>query len=99
MKNNRLVEVVQKYYQFRGLTEPDTNQALLFLVSEIGELSDAFVSNQAQWVRNNPEKDRSVQDEIGDVLMMLTVFAASMGVDPIEALMEKMRKKGFDNLQ
>jgi NTP pyrophosphatase (non-canonical NTP hydrolase) len=90
-----LPDIVRQYYQFRGLTRPDANQAFLFLVSEIGELSDAFVEGQAQWVRNNPDRARDVSDEIGDVLMMLTVFAATQGIDPVEALLRKMEKKGF----
>lgn len=91
-----LVDLVQQYYSFRGLTRPDANQAFLFLVSEVGELSDALVSNQAQWVRNNPDRERNISNEIGDVLMMLTVFAAAQGIDPVEALKTKMRSKGFE---
>jgi len=93
--NQTITEIVRQYYQFRGLTEPDANQAFLFLVSEVGELSDAFVENQAQWIRNNPDRERDVQAEIGDVLMMLTVFAASQGVDPLDAMLAKMARKGF----
>ena len=55
-----IIEIVENYYAFRGLTQPDTNQAFLFLVSEIGELSDALVANQASWVRNNPDRDRQI---------------------------------------
>jgi len=95
MKEQTLPEIVEKYFQFRNLTQPDANQAYLFLVSEIGELADAFVADQAAWVRNNPEKERNVSDEIGDVLMMLTVFAMSQGIDPKQAMLDKMRSKGF----
>lgn len=90
-----LVDLVQRYYTFRGLTQPDANQAFLFLVSEMGELGDALVSSQGQWIRNNPERERHIPSEIGDVLMMLTVFAAAQGIDPVEALKDKMRNKGF----
>lgn len=95
METIKLSEVVQKYYDYRGLTQPDANQAFLFLVSEIGELSDAFVEGQAQWVRNNPDRPRDIQAEIGDVLMMLTVFAQTQGIDPLDAMLAKMRNKGF----
>ncbi len=90
-----IVELVKQYYDFRGLTAPDANQAFLFLTSEVGELADAFVEKQAQWVRNNPPRERNVEDEIGDILMMLTVFAATQGYDPLQALLHKMEKKGF----
>lgn len=90
-----LRELVAAYYQQRGLTQPDATQALLFLVSEVGELADAHVESQAQWVRNN-DRERGVEDEIGDVLMMLTVFAAAQGMDPFDAMLAKFRRKGFD---
>ena len=96
MTPTNLVDLVQQYYDFRGLTQPDANQAFLFLVSEVGELADALVASQGQWVRNNPERERHIPSEIGDVLMMLTVFAATQGIDPLEALKEKMRRKGFE---
>ncbi len=96
MNQGDLIDTVKRYYEFRGLTQPDAAQAFLFLVSEVGELADAFVEQQAQWVRNNPDRERDVQAEIGDVLMMLTVFAATQGIDPFEAMKNKMRKKGFD---
>lgn len=92
----KLRNIVDAYYAYRGLTHPDANQAYLFLVSEVGELADALVANQADWVRNNPDRDRSIEPEIGDVLMMLTVFASQMGVDPVEAMLNKMKSKGFE---
>ena len=95
MRSANLVEIVRQYYQYRGLTQPDANQAFLFLVSEVGELSDALVAGQAEWVRNNPGRERDISAEIGDVLMMLTVFAATQGIDPLEAMLAKMEGKGF----
>lgn len=90
----KLPEIIKAYYRYRGLTSPDATQALMFLMSEVGELADAHVSGQANWVRNN-ERERQVVDEIGDVLMMLTVYAAACGIDPIEAMLDKFRRKGF----
>ena len=95
MPQPSLVQIVQDYYTFRGLTQPDAGQAFLFLTSEVGELADAFVHDQAAWVRNNPDRERDVESEIGDILMMLTVFAATQGVDPRDAMLKKMRRKGF----
>jgi NTP pyrophosphatase (non-canonical NTP hydrolase) len=96
MTECNLIQLVQQYYDFRGLSQPDANQAFLFLTSEIGELADALVAGQGEWVRNNPGRERVIPAEIGDVLMMLTVFAATQGIDPVEALKEKMRSKGFE---
>jgi NTP pyrophosphatase (non-canonical NTP hydrolase) len=89
-----LRQIVETYYRQRDLTQPDATQALLFLVSEVGELADAHVESQAEWVRNN-DRERGVEDEIGDVLMMLTVFAATQGVDPVDAMLAKFQRKGF----
>lgn len=119
-----LHRIVEQYYQYRGYARPDALQALLFLVSEVGELAeaylhqqqvadiatedflrevvedgrvaDALVSGQQSWVRNGDRKHAPVlADEVADVLMMLVVFAGCMGIDAAQALLAKMRKKGF----
>lgn len=90
-----LEEIVADYYTSRQYAVPDANQALLFLVSEIGELADAQVHGQDRWVRNDNQKNRSISGEIGDVMMMLTVYAAAHGCDPVGCMLDKMRSKGF----
>ena len=90
-----LIEIVEKYYQFRGYAVPDAGQALLFLVSEMGELADAHVHTQADWVRNHA-RERDVAGEVGDVMMMLTAYCMATGLDPVGAMLDKMRSKGFD---
>ncbi len=89
-----LLELVKGYYEFRGLVWPDADQALMFLVSEVGELADAQVHSKAEWVRNNV-RERDPADEAGDVLMMLTVYCINRGIDPVEALKAKMKRKGY----
>lgn len=90
-----LGEIVKQYYEFRGYAMPDAGQALLFLMSEVGELADAHVHSQALWVRNN-ERERSVPDEVGDVMMMLVMYCQAIGIDPAGAMLDKMRSRGFD---
>lgn len=90
-----LEEIVKRYYEFRGYEVPDAGQALLFLVSEVGELADAHVHSQALWVRNN-ERERSVPDEVGDVMMMLVMYCAAQGLDPAGVMLDKMRARGFE---
>lgn len=90
-----LVDIVESYYKARGLVWPNADRALAFLVSEIGELADAHVHGQDRWVRNDGQKERSIVDEIGDVQMMLTVYAAEHGTDPVGCMLDKMSKKGF----
>jgi NTP pyrophosphatase (non-canonical NTP hydrolase) len=89
--------LVNQYFAFRGLTEPTATQAFLFLTSETGELADAYVQEQATWVRNNPvaRAAQAVGFEIADVLMMLTKFAERMGIDPLTAMIEKFQSKGW----
>ena len=89
-----LQELVQGYYEYRGLSWPDANSALLFLVSEVGELADAQVHEVGGWVRNN-ERERVPADEAADVLMMLMVYCINRGIDPVQALKDKMARKGY----
>jgi NTP pyrophosphatase (non-canonical NTP hydrolase) len=91
-----LAAILASYYEFRyGGNMPSAEDALLFLVSEVGELSDAFVSQKPDWIRNNPDKVRSIRAEVGDVFQMLLVFCAQMGINPIEAMKAKWRSKGW----
>jgi NTP pyrophosphatase (non-canonical NTP hydrolase) len=94
-----IATLVDAYFKFRGLTNPDAAQSFLFLTSEMGEVADAIVQDQAKWTRNNPQnKDGSVQkirEELGDVLMMLTKTSQGYGGDPISDMIAKFKKKGF----
>lgn len=88
---------VEDYFNFRELVDPDVFQAFMFLTSEIGELADKVVGLTGEWVRNNPQdKNDDVAGEIGDVLMMLTVTAAKLGIDPVKAMFDKFERKGYD---
>lgn len=91
-----IIETVKAYYEFRGLTIPNDTEALLFLTSEVGELADAHVEQMASWIRNHPEKHRGVEDEVGDVLMMLSAYCIARGIDPVECMLHKFAKKGFN---
>ena len=94
-----LVQRVLEYYKFRTYKFPDVNNAMLFLVSEVGELADALVSNQEAWVRNNPKEKEAleVQQEIGDIMMMLTVLTDRLNCpDPLNCMLENFARKGFE---
>ncbi|MEE4195850.1 MAG: hypothetical protein V2J07_11680 [Anaerolineae bacterium] len=91
-----IIETVKAYYEFRGLTIPNDTEALLFLTSEVGELADAHVEQMASWIRNHPDKHRGVEDEVGDVLMMLSAYCIARGIDPVECMLNKFTKKGFN---
>ncbi len=89
-----LMGLVNRYFKFRGYKMPDEHQAMLFLVSEVGELADALVHQDGGWTRNN-EKERALRSEVGDVLMMLSAFCLSLGIDPIQAMGQMMVDHGF----
>lgn len=91
----KLSELIYSYYDHRKMPMPGASNALLFLVSEIGELADAVVHREGTWVRNNPLKDRSIEDEIGDCMQMLTVTAMQLGLDPLECMKAKWGKRGW----
>jgi hypothetical protein len=39
-------EIIQEYYRQRGLSWPDQKSALLFYLSEVGELAEAYLAIQ-----------------------------------------------------
>lgn len=121
----RLTDIVNRYFLHRKYIEPTAEQALLFFLSEVGELAlayrlttecadprlqhllvqfeclgleaDDLVSAQAEWVRNHDRvKQPDLEDEIGDVLSMLTKFSGqAVGTGPDDCMLAKFRKKGW----
>lgn len=45
---DRLQPMVSRYFEERHLVEPDAEQAFLFLISEMGELAEAYLANAPQ---------------------------------------------------
>lgn len=86
--------LVAKYFGARKFVVPSREQAFLFLTSELGELADALVSNQEDWVRSDETRERSIENETADVLMML-IMTLGEG-DLINAMVTKFKQKGFD---
>ncbi len=91
-----MMDYIDRYFQFRELAKPENiYHALSFLTSELGELADAIVASDGSWIRNHPDKERSVRAEAGDVLMMLYVTMHLHNADPMICMMEKFKSKGF----
>ena len=91
-------ERIQRYFEFRKLMEPDLLASVAFLQTEVGELIDALIRRGdygSGWVRNNPDKQYSVEDEMADVYMMLWRAAMAEDIDLDQALINKMARKGF----
>jgi len=84
--------LVLDYFNARDMPFPDKVKALLFLVSEIGEIADAEVDKMGEWVRNN-ERERDEAKEVGDVLFMLYVYAIAKGINPVHEMVKKMESK------
>ena len=89
------------YYEFtaRGLKWPDTTEAILFAMTELGEVCEARLNScNPEWVRNNPDKhppadDYEVAEELGDVIRMCLVAGYGMGHDPLKFMVKKCERK------
>jgi len=95
-----LARAIDAYYRCRGLKWPTTEQALMFAQTELGEVYELLLARESGWVRNNPDdkpeySDQALAEELGDTVMMLIVAGLAAGVDPIEALLDKMEEKAW----
>ena len=88
-----LKEKIVAYYDLRGYVTPSLKDAAIWLATEVGELLDAIMRTEKDWVRNNPDKPSKVEEELADVMMMLLVAAGAADVDPMDALLRKMNRK------
>ena len=72
---------------------PDLRDALMFLVTEVGEAVDAYLRTEtAGYIRNN-ERTRDVAEELADVVFMACVAACVLGVDLEANLCAKLERK------
>lgn len=95
---SNLVDKIQEYYDKRGLKFPNFDNAMKFVATEIAEVYELDLSRIGGWVRNNPDSKpdfdkNALAEELGDAIMMLVVAGMAEGVDPIEALQNKMERK------
>jgi len=98
MKTEDLQKFITVYYEKRKLNWPDFNDAMKFVATEIGEVYEVDLSRNPAWVRNNPQdkpkfSKELLASELGDVIMMVMVAGIAEGVDPLEALINKMLRK------
>jgi len=96
--DNKLTEMVKHYYDRRGLKYPEAMEALGFLTTEQAEVWELLLQRKGGWVRNNPQNKPTwdtthYAEELGDVILMAIVAGIAEGVDPVEALIEKMERK------
>lgn len=92
-----LVDEIKYYFKKRGLVHPDIWSALGWAQTELGEVYEVLLS-RGNWVRNNPQDhpvktDNDLAEELGDVIFMLIIAGIEVGVDPIQAMRDKMKRK------
>lgn len=98
-----LTEQITNYFNQRGLVWPDDGDtALQFATTELGEALEILLARKADWLRNNPAGKPNFDKvqfgiECGDVVMMAIVAGIVEGVDPVEALLDKMHRKLGEN--
>ena len=93
-----LLKLISKYYETRQLKYPNIWEALAFTQTELGEVYEILLAQKGGWIRNNPQNkpDFSKEElakELGDSIMMLVVAGMAEGVDPIQALTDKINSK------
>ena len=89
-----LLEKVRKFRQDRDWDRYHSPKNLaMALMVEAGELAEQF-----QWLTEEqssslaPDKLAEVKDEIGDVLIYLANICDKLGIDPLEAARDKLKK-------
>jgi len=90
--------LIIQYYKKRGLKWPDFDNAMKFVLTEIGEAYEIDLSRVGGWIRNNPDAKpefdkNALGSELGDAIMMLMVAGIVEGVNPLAALVNKINKK------
>ena len=93
-----LVKLIRAYYEQRGLTFPSFDNAMKFVQTELAEVYELDLARIGGWVRNNPQNKpqfsrEALAEELGDAIFMLVVAGIAEGVDPIQAMRNKMQRK------
>jgi len=88
-----LIEKLRQFAEKRDWNQFHSPKNLVMALSaEVGELTEIF-----QWLTEkqssslSPEKHRKVKEEIGDIQIYLARLSDRIGIDPIEAAMEKIK--------
>ncbi|MGM0628023.1 MAG: nucleotide pyrophosphohydrolase [Candidatus Fermentibacterota bacterium] len=94
MTHEDLLQRIREFDSERDWNRFHTPKNLsMALMIETGELAEIF-----QWMTGEesaelpPEKLRQAREEIGDVVIYLLNLADKLGVDPMEAALEKLSK-------
>jgi len=72
---------------------PNLQDALMFLVTEVGEALDAYLRTETMGYIRNQERKRDLTEELADVLFMSCVAACLLGTDLEAKLCAKLERK------
>lgn len=98
-----VTERVVTDFDQKGRTWPSPEEATLWLATEVGEAAEQILMMLDKWVRNNPDKNDPQQialkynrnelaKELADVIYMALITGVTLGIDPMEALMEVLNE-------
>jgi NTP pyrophosphatase (non-canonical NTP hydrolase) len=93
--NQQLVSfLIRKWEDAGEFVIPSFLKAITFIVTEVGELFDAWLRTMADdgFVRNHGEKDVDPAEELADIVLMAYVAADALGIDLDEELHKKLGK-------
>ncbi|WP_431799136.1 nucleotide pyrophosphohydrolase [Halobacillus andaensis] len=92
MRQKKSEDRVDRYIsQFKeGYFSPLSLQARL--TEEVGELAREVNHRYGEKPKKSSEKDKALEEELGDVLFVLTCFANSLNMDLSEAFERSMSK-------
>lgn len=93
-----LIDLIKEYYEKRRLSYPNFDNAMKFAMTEIAEVYELDLARIGGWVRNNPQdkpefSNEALSEELGDAIMMLIVAGIAEGVNPIQSLENKIKRK------
>ncbi len=96
MTTQALLEKVLAFYKERDWEKYHSPKNLVMvLASEMGELVEPFRwLTEEESYRLDPKTLESVEEEIGDLFILLTYLAHKIGLDPLHAADKKLEKIG-----
>lgn len=96
-----MIDTVNQYFTYRGLTEPCLEESVKFFATEVGELLNVSTKLEDKWVRNNPlgaeEAKKQFANELGDCLMMLLKSIDLYGAPLEEYFVPEVNREDLEN--
>jgi hypothetical protein len=89
------IDLIAIYYAALELKEPDADESLDWLLTELAEAKELLLARRGGWVRNHPAdhpqfSSARFAEELGDIIMMALRAGMAETVDPLAALYTKI---------